>query len=272
MSEMEVEMARPKKCRKINAEPSYDCFTPDGFPSGVPIILTVDEFEVIRLVDLEGLTQAECAFEMEVARTTVTDMYDSARKKIAECIVTGRELKITGGNYRLSNSKHSYQERAVKDEAWGISVGEIKSKGEGQMRIAVTYENGEVFQHFGHTETFKIYDVEESKIIKEEVVGTNGQGHGALAGLLQSGNVDVLICGGIGGGAQNALKEAGIKLYGGVTGSADEAVKAFLNENLNYNPDVKCNHHGESSHVGEHSCGSHSHDGHNCGQHKCYEK
>ena len=79
------------------------------------------------------------------------------------------------------------------------------------MRIAVTYESGKVFQHFGHTERFKIYDIEEGKIMGEQVVDTNGSGHGALAGFLADLKVDSLICGGIGGGAQMALAQAGIR-------------------------------------------------------------
>lgn len=124
------------------------------------------------------------------------------------------------------------------------------------MKIAVTYENGEIFQHFGHTEQFKMYEVEDKQILNAQVVGTNGQGHGALAGLLADGQVDVLICGGIGGGAQAALAEMGIKLYGGVSGSADEAVAAYLAGDLEYDPDVHCDHHGH-----EHSCHG---QGHSC--------
>lgn len=130
------------------------------------------------------------------------------------------------------------------------------------MKIAVTYENGQIFQHFGHTELFKIYDVADGKVVASEVVDTNGQGHGALAGFLLENKVDVLICGGIGGGAQMALAQAGIQLFGGVAGSADAAVEALLNRELNYNPDVKCNHHGEGH---DHSCGSHG-----CGEHGCH--
>lgn len=128
-------------------------------------------------------------------------------------------------------------------------------KGEGEMRIAVTYENGNVFQHFGHTQQFKLYDIEDGKIVSEQVLDTDGQGHGALAGILGGTKVDMLICGGIGGGAQAALAEAGIKLMGGVSGSADEAVKDYLAGNLVYNPNVQCNHHG--GHHGAHSCGEH---------------
>lgn len=129
------------------------------------------------------------------------------------------------------------------------------------MKIAVTYENGQIFQHFGHTEQFKVYEAEEGKILSSEVVDTNGSGHGALAGVLAGLGAEVLICGGIGGGAQAALAEAGIKLYGGVQGDADKAVENFLAGNLNFNPDVKCDHHDERHHeghrCGDHGCGSH---------------
>ncbi|MBQ7236004.1 MAG: dinitrogenase iron-molybdenum cofactor biosynthesis protein, partial [Clostridia bacterium] len=106
------------------------------------------------------------------------------------------------------------------------------------MKIAVTYDNGQIFQHFGHTEQFKIYDVKNDKIISKTVISTNGQGHGALSSFLKENNVDVLICGGIGGGAISALNELGIKLFGGVSGDCDSAVEAFLKNELEFNPNV----------------------------------
>lgn len=130
-------------------------------------------------------------------------------------------------------------------------------KGENNMKIAVTYENGNVFQHFGHTEQFKIYDVEDGKVVNEQIVDTGDSGHGALAGLLADAKADTLICGGIGNGAKIALEEAGIKLYGGVTGEADSAVKAFLEGKLSYNPDIQCSHH-DGHHHGE-GCGEDKH-------------
>ncbi|MBQ8727435.1 MAG: NifB/NifX family molybdenum-iron cluster-binding protein [Oscillospiraceae bacterium] len=128
------------------------------------------------------------------------------------------------------------------------------------MRIAVTYENGEVFQHFGHSSHFKIYTEDNGKIIASEVIDTNGSGHSALAGLLSALGVNALICGGIGGGAQMALAGAGISVYGGVTGNADKAAEDFVAGKLIYNPDAKCDHHdhGEGHNCGEHSCGTHS--------------
>ena len=131
------------------------------------------------------------------------------------------------------------------------------------MKIAVTYENGQIFQHFGHTEQMKLYTVENGEVVSSEVVSTNGSGHGALAGFLMANGVDTLICGGIGGGAQAALAEAGIKLYGGCVGEADRAVQNLLDKTLMYNPDVSCSHHEEG-----HSCGDSC--GHHCGgDHEC---
>ena len=127
------------------------------------------------------------------------------------------------------------------------------------MKVAVTYENGNVFPHFGHTEQFKVYEIEEGKVSGAQVMQTNGSGHGALAGMLKTWQVDTLICGGIGAGAQNALAEAGIRLYGGVSGSADEAVEALLAGNLLFDPDVHCDHHGEGHHHGNGHCGEDKH-------------
>ena len=127
------------------------------------------------------------------------------------------------------------------------------------MKVAVTYENGNVFPHFGHTEQFKVYEIEEGKVSETHVVKTNGSGHGALAGMLKALQVDTLICGGIGAGAQTALSEAGVRLYGGVSGSADEAVEALLVGNLSFDPDVHCDHHGEGHHHGNGHCGEDKH-------------
>lgn len=134
------------------------------------------------------------------------------------------------------------------------------------MKIAVTYDDGNVFQHFGRTEFFKVYEVEDNKVVSSEVVSSNGTGHGALAGLLSGIDVDVLICGGIGGGAQAALAEAGVELCAGASGNTDEAVEAYLKGEL-VNSGANCDHHhheeGHSCGEGGHSCGGGC--GSNCG-------
>ena len=132
------------------------------------------------------------------------------------------------------------------------------------MKLAVTYEKetGDIFQHFGHTETFKVYELVDGEIRSQQIVDTNGTGHGALAGLLALEGVNALICGGIGGGARNALAQAKIMVYPGAMGTAAENVKAYLAGNLAYNPDTMCSHHGA-----DHTCGSHE-EGHSCGHHE----
>jgi len=255
-------MPRPVKCRKVCHFPKILEFLPaGGTEKKAPIVLTVDEYETIRLLDKEGYSQEQCAVFMQIARTTVQRIYENARKKIADALIGGYPLKIEGGDFKICDGQNSncglggcYKQELYQKYAL--------EKGEGMMRIAVTYENGQIFQHFGHTEAFKIYDVEDGKVVHSEVVDTNGSGHGALAGVLNALNADVLICGGIGGGAQTALAAAGIKLFGGVSGDADEAVNALINETLDYNPEVKCSHHEhnheEGQACGEHGCGSHS--------------
>lgn len=238
-------MPRPTRCRRIEQMPAYRSFSPDDVPDAEVVRMTVDEYEALRLLDDEGLTQEACAAKMNVARTTVTAIYDSARKKIADTIVRGKRLVIAGGRCEYA---------PVRIDQF------IMEKGKNTMRIAVTYDNGEIFQHFGHTEQFKLYDVEDEKIVGEQIVNTNGSGHGALAGFLQAVKADALICGGIGMGAQMALSDAGVRLYAGVQGSADAAAKALAEGKLEYDPNARCDHH--EHHGGD--CG-HEH----CADHHC---
>ena len=127
------------------------------------------------------------------------------------------------------------------------------------MRIAVTYEDGNVFGHFGHTERFKLYTVENGKVTDSVVISAVGSGHGALAGFLHACRADAVICGGIGGGAVKALAEQGIAVYGGVVGDADEAVQNLISGRLVFASEACCNHHDCGDHdCGDHDCGSHS--------------
>ncbi len=250
-------MARPTRCRRICFEPRYGRFAPCGTGETEQVLLTIDEFEAVRLIDREGRTHAQCARQMGVSRTTITEMYERARMKIADCIVNGKTLCISGGNYALCNgpAENCCGMRCIRTDERAEEQAMTRTEVE-RMKIAVTYENGDVFPHFGHTEHFKVYEVEDGKVVDAQVVSTEGSGHGALAGLLSGMKVDLLICGGIGAGAQAALADAKIRLYGGVSGRADEAVEAFLAGRLSYDPNVHCDHHKEGHHHGEgHSCG-----------------
>ena len=242
-------MPRPPRCRQIDSYPDHWRFAPVDAECDEVLFMTLDEYETIRLIDRRGLTQEECALKMGVARTTVTSIYDRARRKVAECLVDGKTLQLVGGCYRLRRQAPE----------------EIKLKGENAMRIAVPYESGDVFQHFGHTARFKLFDVATGVIVDSQLVSTNGQGPGALVGFLKEVGADALVCGGIGMGARNALAEAGIELYGGVSGSADDAVKALLAGTLQFDSEATCNHHGAGHDCADHDCGR-DHDRH-CGGH-----
>ena len=241
-------MLRPNKPKCVQKLPICQTYYPAGKENSChEIVLSVEEYETLRLLDYQGMTQAQCARQMGIARATVQSLYTEARKKTARFLVEGAGLCIRGGNFCIEEPK----------EKNGSEKGVFK------MKIAVTYENGEVFQHFGHTEQFKVYTAEDGKILSSEIVDTNGSGHGALAGFLKNLGVEVLICGGIGGGARNALAEAGIRLFPGACGNADAQAEAFLAGSLNYNPDTMCNHH---HHEGE-GCHGHGEEGHTCGGH-----
>ena len=264
-------MPRPPRCRRICDAPQVDTFCPQGHEEAAPILLTLDEYEVIRLVDLEQRTHQQCAAQMDISRSTVQEIYESARKKIAACLVYGRPMVIRGGNYRLCGGRERGCGQGCRQGPLPVrqdAPDPHEQEGESTMKIAVTYENGQIFQHFGHTQAFKIYEITDGQISRAEVVDTNGSGHGALAGFLMQRGVDTLICGGIGGGAQVALAGAGIRLYGGVSGDADAAVNALLSGNLGYDPNVHCDHHGQGHGEG-HTCGHHG-EGHTCGNHGCH--
>lgn len=236
-------MPRTPKCRRICCFPDYFSFIPEEADKAdiKTLTLSIDEFETIRLLDYEGLNQEECALRMGVARTTVTAMYESARKKLITAIVEGRRLSIAGGNIEIDR------------ERTHLKVS-LKEKGDRTMRVAVTYDNGNVFGHFGRTEQFKVYDIEDGKVVNSEIVGTNGEGCGALAGILNIAKVDALICGGIGGGAQMALQEAGISLYAGASGNTDAVIEEFIAGTLDASGEANCDHH-DHEHGAGHSCG-----------------
>ena len=226
-------MARPVKKKRICSLPVYQEFYCSNAEGDKPFIYKpVEEYETIRLLDYFDMDQKQCAKQMGVARTTVQSLYRAARKRLAACLIEGRPLRITGGKYEIC------QENAdCCHYGQGNRVCLYRKPGGKQMKIAVTYENGQIFQHFGHSSEFKVYTIKDDQVAEAEAI-------------------DTLICGGIGAGAQNALAAAGITLYGGCSGSADAAVEALLANKLDYNPAVRCNHHGHGDDSG-HTCGEH---------------
>lgn len=213
-------MARPKKTKIIDRLPRYRCFGSQGHCDAPKIEMTLEEYETIALIDGQGLSQEEAAFQMSVGRTTVTALYKKARQKIADFLVHGKRLSIAGGCY------------AVEEKKEGNGIATVPSGKDNSMKVAISYENGEVFQHFGQTPSFMIATLANGKITKTEVVETLGSSHRNLIPWLKERGVNALICGGIGGMAIDLLKESNIAVFAGVSGKAEDALNKFLSNTL----------------------------------------
>lgn len=200
-------MPRPSKMKKVCQMPRYRNFYSEEENEERKMILQVEEYETLRLIDYLGMTQEECAASMEVGRATVQSLYTSAREKVARYLVEGGSLEIGGGNYELSE-------------------GTLPSC---QIRIAVPWEDGMVFGHFGRARCFKIYDVCGEQILRTFMLESGEFSRRMLAELLDREQVQIVICGGIGAGARNALCEKKIEVVRGAAGDADSQVQSFLN-------------------------------------------
>lgn len=247
-------MSRPTKSRRVCQFPNYFEFAPVGKLTGETIVMSVDEHEAIRLIDKEGLSQEQCGEQLGVGRTTAQNIYNLARKKIADALVLGHKLVIDGGDVSLCNGSndHCYNGDCSKKRK-GARVATTQRI---TTKVAVSYCDGDVFQHFGHSQQFKVYNVVNGEITQTTIVDTNGNGHGALVQLLGNLQVNALVCGGIGAGARDALAKLNVTVFGGVTGDADDAVQCLLNGNLQYDPNAQCNHHDGDHHCGQHDCAS----------------
>lgn len=234
-------MPRIMKCRKICFEPTNKYFFPKE-DTEEAIIFSMEEIEALRLVDKEEMEQTQAAQIMEVSRATFQRILYTARYKSADALSQGKMIKIEGGNYQVSNQCNCHKKcsRCINQNLGGS-----------QMKIAVTTENGMVFQHFGHSKEFTIYEVENEKVKSKENLDTGASGHGALADVLKLNSVDILICGGIGAGAKNALREKRIEIVPGVEGKADEMVVKYLSGEKIGNPDLVCTHHHEHGEEGD---------------------
>ena len=142
----DVSMPRPPRCRRICGVPQVDTFCPNGCENTEPILLTLDEYEAIQLVDLEQQTHEQCAAQMDISRSTVQEIYESARRKIAACLVHGKPLHITGGNYRICGGQEAaHCGRCCRMQRANTEKSSKNCKGDSIMKIAVTYENGQIF-------------------------------------------------------------------------------------------------------------------------------
>ncbi len=240
-------MPRNPSQKTIRSSPPARSFTPSGstFSSGQSDVnLLLEEWEALRLVDYAGMEQAQAALSMGISRQSVQMLVSSARTKLARAVVEGLPLQIVGTREQNTHTTLRYEERTNK------------------MKIAVTTQHTQVFPHFGRTPEFYLVTAEDGKIIEEKIVAAPAEGHGALVGFLISQGVDTLICGGVGGGAVNGLRAAGIQVYAGAAGSVREQVLSLLSGQLPQQGDANCDHHDEHDHEHQHGQGH----GHGCGQ------
>ena len=227
-------MARPVKNRIIQSIPTCEGFVPIGFDYKKDyerVIMTVDEYEAIRLIDLEGENQELCAESMGISRSTVTNIYDSARKKIADAFINEKILLIEGGNYDINIANRKTASISKLDE---------------NLIVAVPCFKDDIFQHFGQCETFRFYKISKGKITGCCDITAESYGHGTLVTFLKNHDTDILICGGIGGGAQKFLTQEKIRFYPGIRGRCDDAVKKLLSGTLEYNTNASCDNHNDS--------------------------
>ena len=226
-------MPRPARCRRVCAKPIFKRFFAERESPCETVVLKVDEYEVVRIVDLEKRSHEHCAQQMQISRTTVTEIYEAARFKLADAIVNGKRLIIEGGNYVVCGGENR-QNCPGRAGCWQkYSDGLIrKSTGETKMKIAVPVKHEMIYQHFGMASNFKLYTVENGKVTVSEVITSEGHGHGVKLNILLNQGVTSVICGGIGDNAINAFNTAGIDLIAGITGEADEAVAAYLDGTL----------------------------------------
>lgn len=220
-------MPRPIKPKIIRQKPKFDIF-PSTKKDSQTIYLSLEEYETIRLIDHCGYDQAKCAQSMEISRSTVVSLYNSARKKLARHMIEGLTMCIKGGNYIMAN------EQAVQNTI-----------------IAVPCVESDVYGHFGHCPRFMIYTIQNAEITSEQALDTTDKGCQLLAPYLKEHGVKIVICGNIGAGAKNNLLNQGIQVFPGASGHAKKQVESFLAGTLAYNENAQCAHH-DHSHCGHH--------------------
>ena len=255
-------MPRPRKCRRVCGLPAVGCFIPaEGDVSGrETLIMTVEEYEAIRLIDLEGLDQEACAERMSVARTTAQRIYNDARRKLACFLVEGRILRIQGGDYTLREDFGCDGDcgrcvmKLAEPEAYAKNF--MKLKESDGMKIAVASEGTQVSGHFGRCSSFTVVTAEGGKITGSESFPNPGHDHGLLSDFMRDHGVQVVISGGMGAGARNMLADMGVMAVTGAAGDVQTVVQAWLAGDLK-SSDVAFDHHIGHEHGCSGNCGGH---------------
>jgi len=236
-------MPRPFKSRSISESPRCRRFNPEIATEKESVILSLDEYEVIRNCDYGRLSQENCAKLMDISRTTVQRIYASARMKIAEAIVLAKVLEIEGGSVNMSEQKNSI-------------TGITNAQGEIRLKLAIGLDGLKVAGHFGQCNDFRIIEIVDNEVRNTEDIHDDIHVHQERPQFLKDKGVDVLIMNTMGKGAYNRLLNLGIKCIFAEDKTVDEALSAYLNKTLTTPLEAhECNHHGEHGHEGHHHHG-----------------
>ena len=236
-------MPRPFKSRNIMEEPYCSKFNPERMGEHGSVVLSLDEYEVIRKCDYERLSQENCATVMKISRTTVQRIYASARVKIAQALVLGKVLEIEGGPVKII------------DQSPLDNISSIHETGENKLKIAIGLNGQNVADHFGHCNDFRIVEVENGVVVHQEELFDDVHVHQERPKFLKDNGVDVLIMKSMGKGAYNRLVALDIKCIDAQDKTVDEALSAYLNKTLTTSLEATdCA-----------GCGNHNHEGHHRG-------
>lgn len=243
---MEVlKIARPRKFRNVCELPETNRFGPLGMGAHGRgnanrfIIMSIDEYETIRLIDLEGLTQEECAQQMNIARTTVQRTYSDARKKIAQSLVKGKVLKIEGGDYKLCDGNGRFcgigncHRGGNKMDSENMEKIEESQKERKTMKIVMPVDENnmetKVSVSFGRAPFFLVYDLEtkENTFIDNKAATSPGGAGIIAAQTVVDSKTEALLTPRCGQNAADVLKSGKVKLYKSIDGTVEENIKAF---------------------------------------------
>lgn len=232
-------MPRPKQSRQVMTAPEAAGFKPFGRSCmrRQPVILGLDEYETIRLLDYVGMQQAEAATAMNVSRPTLTRIYNSARQNMAKALVEGRPISISGGNADFAD----YQEQKNNIKVMN-------------QKIAIPTADGKLCQHFGQAPQVTVVTIENNAVTETLTLTAPPHEHGSLPRFIASHNCTDVLCGGLGSGAVNMLNQLGIQVHGGAPAiGIDELLEQYLNGSIVYG-DSNCHHdhHGGEGHQHQH--------------------
>jgi predicted DNA-binding protein (UPF0251 family)/predicted Fe-Mo cluster-binding NifX family protein len=230
-------VARPAKWRCLECLPGSKLFGPVGVPAREleKLRISFDELEALRLLHLEGVTQAEAGNRLGVSGSTVSRMADRAHRVVTEALVAGKAVCVEGGPVTVVRMGGSNGHNA-------------RDPNEGErMIVAVPYLQGNVNAHFGSTQAFLVAEVVDDQVQETTLFEVQGMqhNHAGIAGFLKEQGVSVILAGGMGGPMQQALKMQGFDLYCGVSGPAVEAIEAFSRGQIEQSESTCGHHHGE---------------------------